>query len=110
MAVGWKTAHVGTDLGQDVRSGTHAQAGDLVEALDQGLKRAEAGLHLLVQAGDALLQEVDVGQDLVEQEALVSADGAAQGLGQKLLLALKAVGGGSRHRLGVVLLLEESGQ
>ena len=62
MARGGKLVHGGADLSdQDLRRPT-VDARDRIETGDDLVKRAQPVGNLLTQAGNALVEEVDVGQ------------------------------------------------
>jgi hypothetical protein len=83
MARGGDLTHVGADLGHDDLGGAPVDAGDGVQQRHLG---GEGGDHLLdplAQHGDGLVQVVDVGQDLGDQQpVMVGAEPAGQGLRQ----------------------------
>jgi hypothetical protein len=84
MGRGGELAHVRADLGQDDLGGTAVDPGDGVQ---QRHLLNERGDHLLDprrKRGDGLVQVVDVGQDLGDQQpVMVGPEPTGQGLPQR---------------------------
>ena len=78
MCRAWKTGDVSADFGQEDLDGALADARDRVQALDLVLKRAQPLGDLLAQVIDQVVQPVEVGELVREQEALVRANLASQ--------------------------------
>ena len=79
MAAGGEDAHVGADLSDDHLGVAAADTGD---RLEQRQRRRERGDLLLdpVRAGtDRLVQVVEVGEDLGDEEGVVAAEARLQG-------------------------------
>ena len=88
MRRGGELAHVRADLGHDDLGGTLVDPGDGVQQRYLLSVRADHLLDPRRQHRDGLVQEVDVGQDLSDQQpVMVGAEAAGQGLPQRWQLA-----------------------
>jgi hypothetical protein len=67
-------AHVGPDLGHDHLGHAAANPGDRVQPLHDRRKRAQHLLDLRGDGPDRLIEIVDVGQDLADEEGMVPAE------------------------------------
>jgi hypothetical protein len=102
MGRGGELAHVRADLGQHDLGGAPVDPGDGVQQRHLG----GGGDHLLDprrEGGDGLVQVVDVGQDLGDQQpVMVGAEPAGQGLPQRRQLGPEPALGQRRQQLGVM--------
>jgi hypothetical protein len=84
MGRGGELTHVRADLGQDHFGGAPVDPGDGVQQRHLLSVRADDLLDPRRKRGDGLVQVVDVGQDLSDQQpVMVSAEPAGQGLPQR---------------------------
>jgi hypothetical protein len=110
MAWGGEAAHVGADLGDDYPGGGAADPGDLIQPVDRSGERGDLGLDLGLQLGDVGAGLVDARQHPGQQERVVVAEVAGEGLLQLAALGAQAGARQLRQRLGVPLAGDERGQ
>ena len=82
MRGSWEPTHVRADLGQDHLSGALAHPWDRHQQLQQGRERGGHAGHLRAQAPDRLVQLVDAGQHLGDQQPMMGSKATLQGLPQ----------------------------
>ena len=84
MGRGGELAHVGADLGHDDLGGALVDPGDGVQQRHLLGVRSDQLLDPRREGGDGLVQVVDVGQDLGDQQpVMVGAEPAGQRLAQR---------------------------
>ena len=105
-----KAAHVDTNLGDQHLRGGPADPGDLIQPVDRRLERADLGRDLGLHRGDGGAGLVDAIQHRGQQEGVVVAEPAMEGLFQQAELGAQAGAGQLRQRLGVPLARDECGQ
>src|SRR5215216_53540 len=110
MAWGGEAAHVGADLGDDHLRGSPADPGDLIQPVDGRLKRGDLLLDLGLQLGDVGGCLVDAAKHPGQQEGVVVAEVAGEGLFQLAELGAQAGSCQPRQDLGVPLARDERGQ
>ena len=102
MRVGREAAHVRADLGEQHLGGAPVDAGDRVQQLELTGERAGQLLDPLRQGRDRLVEEVDLGEHLPDQQRVVAGEAALERFAQRGdLLAQRALGQLGEH-LGVV--------
>src|SRR5438552_1197671 len=85
----WETVHVGADLADNGLSGRPCYTRDRVQAHHSFQKRGMRLAYLLdglVEAGDAGVQVIDLGKQLLKDHPMMRPDPAEQGLFQHVLL------------------------
>ena len=110
MARGGEAAHVGADLGDDHLGGGPADPADLIQPVDRWGERGDLGLDLGLQLGDVGAGLVDAAKHLGQQEPVMVAEVAGEGLLQLAELGAQAAAGQLRQRLGVPLARDQGGQ
>jgi hypothetical protein len=100
MAWGGEAAHVGADLGDDHLRGDPADPGDLIQPVDRWGERGDLLVDLGLQLGDVGAGLVDARQHPGQQERVVVAEVAGEGLLQLGALGAPAGPGQLRQRLG----------
>jgi hypothetical protein len=79
---GRKHRHVDADLGDDGLGGAFADPGDGVQPVTSHRERGDHLVHAGVEAGDRGLQVLQVGKRQPDQQPMMLAEAAPQGLAQ----------------------------
>ena len=102
VRVGREAAHVGADLGEQHLGGALVDAGDRVEQLELTGERAGQLLDPLRQGRDRLVEEVDLGEHLRDEQRVMAGEAALERFSERGdLLAQRALGQLGEH-VGVV--------
>src|SRR6266480_7475378 len=106
----WKALHVCSELGDDHLGGALGDAGDRREQLELMLERAQALLDLGRERIDRLVQVVDVGEQLRDQQRVVGGEAARECPAKLRQLSPQLAARKLRQRLGIVSALTELGE
>src|SRR5262245_17274752 len=101
MAGSWETRHVAPEFGDDRLRGAAGDAGDGVEPRDRLGVGGGARRDAAIAGRDRRVEELDVAQELVEHEAVMSSDAPGERLGKDRALAPQAPLGQFRSSSGV---------
>jgi len=107
---GGEAAHVGGDLGDEMLGGRAADAGNLIEPIEELIVGFEALLDLRGERGDLLVVEVDLSEQAGKQEALVIGHHPGQGRFELSVLRSQATARELRHLRGGQLPLDQGPQ
>jgi hypothetical protein len=110
VARGGEAAHIDADLGDDHLRGRPADPTDLIQLVDRRPKRGDLGVDLAVQFGDVDAGLVDAGKHPLQQEGVMVAEAADEGLGQLGGLGAQAGACQLRQDFGVTLPGDQRGQ
>jgi hypothetical protein len=103
MASGREGGHVGADLCYDDLGDASANPRDRVEPVHHRPERAQHLLDLRRHRGDRLVEIVDVGQQLTDEESVVTAEATRQGGAQGRELRASPAAGELRQNVGSVV-------
>jgi hypothetical protein len=84
MPCTWEAAHIGSDLGKQHLSQAPLDPWDRLQTRELCLKRAQTLSNLLAHMCNRFVQTVNMGELLLDQEAMVISEMALQGLGKHI--------------------------